>query len=331
VTAAPVTPAGGARLISSWQFRAVIVSALLAAIGYLAIGLWTGWRDVALAIGHAGVTGIGIALLLSLVNYGLRFLRWHAYLGAMGQRVPILASLRIYLAGFALTTTPGKVGELLRTALLVRWAVPVKKGIAAFFSERLSDLLAIVLMALLGLSYYRHGQALIAVCAAGLAVALIGLSSERLLAWFRHGIRGTGRVSVALRHVADTLIEASRCNRPMLLAFATVASIVAWAAEGYAFHLVLERMGEPLPVALAMSIYATAMLAGALSFMPGGLGGAEAVMVALLVWRGLDTGTAVAATLIIRLTTLWFAVVIGGVAVAGYAFQPRRPATQSST
>jgi uncharacterized protein (TIRG00374 family) len=88
-------------------------------------------------------------------------------------------------------------------------------------------------------------------------------------------------------------------------------------------------MGDPLPLALAMSIYATSMLAGALSFMPGGLGGAEAVMVALLVWQGMDTGTAVAATLIIRLTTLWFAVVIGGGAVASFAFRPRQPAQSS--
>jgi conserved hypothetical protein len=253
------------------------------------------------------------------------------YLGAMGQRVPAWANLRIYLAGFALTTTPGKVGELLRSALLLQWAVPLKKSVAAFFSERLSDLLAIVLLALLGLAYHPQGRAWIAIGAAGLAVALLVLSNQRLLAWFHRSVRGTGRISIALRQISETLIEASRCNTPALLGFATVSSVVAWGAEGLAFHIVLDRMGDPLPLALAVSIYATAMLAGALSFMPGGLGGAEAVMVALLVWQGMDTGTAVAATVIIRLTTLWFAVVIGGAAVAGHALKPRQPGGQSST
>ena len=331
MTAAPGSPADKARLISSWQFRAVIISALLAAFGYLAVGLWSGWQNVALAIRDTGITGIGVALALSLVNYGLRFCRWHMYLGAMGQRVPAWTSLRIYLAGFALTTTPGKVGELLRSALLVQWAVPLKKSVAAFFSERLSDLLAIVLLALLGLAYHPRGQAWIAVGAAGLAAALVVLSNQRLLGWFRRRVPGTNRASTALRHLTETLIEASRCNRPALLALATAASVVAWAAEGFAFHIVLDRMGDPIPLALAISIYAMAMLAGALSFMPGGLGGAEAVMVALLVWQGMDTGTAVAATLIIRLTTLWFAVVIGGAVVGSYAFRPRQPGGQSST
>ena len=53
------------------------------------------------------------------------------------------------------------------------------------------------------------------------------------------------------------------------------------------------------------------MLSGALSFLPGGLGGAEAAMIALLVAGGTVVGTAVLATLICRAVTLWFAVVLG--------------------
>jgi uncharacterized protein (TIRG00374 family) len=322
---APAGAAGNPLPISRWQYRAVVISALLAAFGYLAVGLWSGWHEVALAIRATGITGIGIALLLSLVNYGLRFVRWHLYLHAMEQHVPAVMSLRIYLAGFALTTTPGKVGELLRSALLLKWAVPFKKSLAAFLSERLSDLLAVVLLALLGFSHYPGGQAWTAIGAAGILVLLVLLSNPRLLEWFRDAMRGAGRLSKLLRHLCETLLEASRCNKPLLLAGATLLSVVAWGAEGLAFHLVLERMGESVPLALAVSIYATAMLAGALSFMPGGLGGAEAAMVALLVWQGLDPGAAVAATLIIRLTTLWFAVVIGGVAAAGLVLKRREP------
>jgi uncharacterized membrane protein YbhN (UPF0104 family) len=53
------------------------------------------------------------------------------------------------------------------------------------------------------------------------------------------------------------------------------------------------------------------MLAGAASMLPGGVGGVEAVMIALLI--GLDSSfeTAVVATAIIRFTTLWFAVGLG--------------------
>ena len=96
----------------------------------------------------------------------------------------------------------------------------------------------------------------------------------------------------------------------MLLA-ATLLSVVAWAAEALAFQWILQGLGLDSGFAFAAFVYAVAMLAGALSFMPGGLGGAEAAMVALLLWAGMPLPDAVAATVLIRLATLWFAVVLG--------------------
>jgi len=52
-------------------------------------------------------------------------------------------------------------------------------------------------------------------------------------------------------------------------------------------------------------------IAGALSFLPGGLGVTEGTMTLALVRWHLDRATAVAATLLTRLATLWFAVLLG--------------------
>lgn len=316
-------PHDGNPRISRWQYRVATLSVLLAALGYLAVGMYSGWHNLVRAVRDIGTAGICIALLLSLVNYGLRFVRWQMYLGAMGRRIPVLPSLRIYLAGFALTITPGKVGEIMRAALLVDWGVSFKKSVAALFCERLSDLLAIVLLALLGFAVLPGGRTLIVIGVAGLVSGSLVLSNPRLLGWLRRQIHGVGAISRGCRHLLEMLTEASRCNTPNLLAVATGISVVAWGAEALALYVLLDRTGESVPLVLAMSVYATAMLAGALSFLPGGLGGTEAVMVALLIWQGLDPVAAVAVTLIIRLTTLWFAVAIGGIVVAGYTLRSR--------
>jgi uncharacterized protein (TIRG00374 family) len=271
---------------------------------------------VASAFGKVGVLGIGVALSLSLVNYGLRFVRWQAYLKAMGHPVPWWPSLEIYLAGFALTTTPGKSGEAVRAVLLKRWGVPYPQGLAAFLSERLSDLLAVVLLTLFGLTLYPAAQPLIALGAAGVLAALMALSSQSLLERLHAGIRGTSRFASLLRHSVQMLLQARRCHAPVLLAGATGLSLAAWAAEAWAFYLIVRWMGLEVPLAFAVFVYALAMLAGALSFVPGGLGGAEAVMIGLLLWTGASGADAVAATLIIRLTTLWFAVGLGIVVLA---------------
>lgn len=317
MTQAPVTrEQGDPRLLSGWRFRAIVWSVLVAAAGYLGFTLWSGWHEVASAVAKVGFPGVGIVLSLSLVNYGLRFIRWQAYLRAMDHPVPWWPSLKIYIAGFALTTTPGKAGEALRGVLLSPWGMPYPKSLAAFLSERLSDLLAVVLLTLFGMSLFPAARPLIAVGAVGVALVFAALASHPLLEGLERRMTGTGRIPSLLRHVVQILLQARRCHAPRLLIVATGLGVLAWASEAWAFHLILQWMGLDVPLPFAVFVYAISMLAGALSFMPGGLGGSEAVMGVLLVWAGVGGAEAVAATVLIRLGTLWFAVLIGGVALA---------------
>lgn len=299
-------------VLSGWRYRAVMVSVVGSALGYLAFSLWGGWHAVADAVGEVGLLGIVIALCMSSLNYGLRFLRWQAYLKVLGHPVPWRPSLNIYLAGFALTTTPGKAGEALRGVLLKRWGVPYPQSFAAFISERLSDLFAVVLLTLFGLTLYPEATPMIVV---GLGLVLAGflvLSQRRLLAWLSQRLpTDAGRIWRLLRHVLQVLMHAQRCHRLGLMLGLTLLSVVAWSAEALAFDWILRWMGADIPLAFSVFVYALAMLAGAVSFMPGGLGGAEAVMVGLLVFKGMNTADAIAATVLIRIATLWFAVAIG--------------------
>lgn len=301
-------------LASDWRYRAVVASVVFSALAYLAFSLWGGWREVIDAAVRVGVGGIAAALAMSLVNYGLRFVRWQCYLNALGHRIPTGESLRIYLAGFALTTTPGKAGEMLRSVLLRRHDVPYRHGFAAFFSERLSDLLAIVVLALFGLAIYPAATALTAFGLVAVLGALVCIGQRRaLITLLRRMRRKAGRLARGSSHFLRMLLDAHRCHRPGILALATALSVVAWSAEALAFWWLLGWLGVDAGIEFAAFAYAIAMLSGALSFLPGGLGGTEAVMIGLLVWQGAPTPDAVAATVLIRLATLWFAVAIGAI------------------
>ena len=146
------------KILTEKHLRALIISVLFAVIGYFIFVLLSGWQDVLNAVTRIGLMGIVIALCLSLVNYGLRFSRWQMYLNTMGYNIPFSGNLKIYLSGFALTTTPGKAGEALRGVLLKPLGVPWKICFAALLSERLSDLLAIVLLTLFGLSVFPNAR-----------------------------------------------------------------------------------------------------------------------------------------------------------------------------
>jgi uncharacterized protein (TIRG00374 family) len=300
------------QVLSGWKLRTALYSVALAALGYLAVSLWAGGESVWSAMKRVGVGGLAVALGLSLVNYGLRVMRWQLYLRAMGHPVPWRPSLRIYVAGFALTTTPGKAGEMLRGVLLKPWGVPYPASFAAFFSERLSDLLAIVLLALVGLSTYPPARPLVVAGAALVVLGMILLTIASFAVWLEARLSGPSRLVRAAHHALAMLRQARRCHTLNLAIRTTALSLVAWFAEAWAFHLVLQLMGIDVSVTFAVFVYAASMLAGALSFMPGGLGSAEAVMVALLLWAGATAPDAAAATVLIRLATLWFAVCLGG-------------------
>jgi uncharacterized protein (TIRG00374 family) len=295
----------------------VIVSIVCSAFGYLVFALWGGWHEVTGAAAKVGLMGIAICLLMSSINYCARFLRWQGYLQVLGHPIPWRKSLQIYLAGFALTTTPGKAGEALRGVLLKPHGVPYSKSFAAFFSERLSDLFAIVVLTFFGLSVYPEAQSMIVIGIILVTAGIALFTQHRLLQQLEALIpQRHGKALGLARHLLRVFLEAHRCHRPGILLSATLLSLIGWGAEALAFYWILVWIGAELPLAFSTFVFALALLAGALSFMPGGLGGNEAVMVTLLIWKGVPVSDAIAATVLIRLATLWFAVGIGMVFLA---------------
>jgi len=106
---------------------------------------------------------------------------------------------------------------------------------------------------------------------------------------------------------------------PGPLVWGTGLGVLAWLCECLGFAIIVRGFpGAHVALGLATLIYAVTTVAGALSFLPGGLGVTEASMTLLLVssGSGIDQPTAVAATILTRLCTLWFAVLLGLVALA---------------
>ena len=297
--------------------RAVFWSVALAALGYLGLSLWAGWREVLAAVVEAGPALLLGLLLLSLVTYLLRFLRWGRYLALLDAPVPWRVNLDVYFAGFALTTSPGRLGEILRSVLLKAHGVPLPASVAAFFAERASDLLSVLLIAALGLWDYAPARPVVGLALAGVFLVLLLVQWTALVAAIdRWAAARTQKWARLIVHLCEVVLHFRRCFSVPALAMGLSLGGLACFAQGLGFWWLLGALGHPLPLTTALFIYAFAMLVGGLSFMPGGLGSSEAVMVALLVLNGFPEAVAVSATLICRLATLWFAVGLGAVFLA---------------
>lgn len=253
---------------------------------------------------------------LSLCNYFLRVLRWDVYLRAIAPAVPLRRQALYYIAGFAFTVTPGKLGEAVRGVYLRRHHVSYAQTAAVLLVERLLDLMVVALLALLWLSRDRHGAWFAAGFFAVVAVLAVLVSRPSAQTRLRAAAaRRGGRPARALEFLARSLADAASLLTLPRLAFGLVLGLLAWGAEGVGLYLLVQALDIPLGLVGSVGAYSLAVLAGAASFIPGGLGGAEAAMSLLLGLAGASAAAALTATVVCRLATLWFAVALGALAM----------------
>ena len=307
----------------AWSFQVLLVAGA-AFLLYLGLASWSDPAEVMAAARSFSPRAAAAAGALVLLGLALRAVRWQVYNRVLGLGIPAVPSVFAFVAGFAFTATPGKVGEVVKSFLLKRrFGVPVSSTAASLLVERVTDLLAILLLAVIGLALGGLGGGSLAlgpddgsvwVLVAGLlalALALAFLLHARLrraLLVALGRLPGLARLSRAL----PSLLDASRqLLTPVPLVVGLALAVAAWSCEALALGLVLDTLGAEVARAGAFFAFAAASLLGVLSMLPGGLGGFEATMVILLGRIAVAKPTAVAATLLFRLATLWLVSVLG--------------------
>jgi uncharacterized protein (TIRG00374 family) len=265
-----------------------------------------GWWAFAAAIG------------LSLANYVVRWLRWQLYLRDQRVEVPVGSSALVFGAGLSLAITPAKLGELIKSYLLRELhEIPATRTAPIVIAERVTDLVALLVLAVIGVATYGVSPVLVGVAVGLVAFGLVLLAWPRPARWLIDLVtypRFTRRFRQPLQDMYGGL--ASLC-RPTLLVMTTALAVPAWACECIGFALIVNAFpGADVPLGLAMTIYASTTIAGALSFLPGGLGVTESTMAILLVQSHVSEPAALDATLLARLATLWFGVLLGVVLLA---------------
>ncbi len=298
----------------------LVFSLVLAFAVIVVLTLYADAPRLVVALVHFRWAYLPLILGLTLFNYCWRYVKWQYYLKRLEVSVHWSKSLLIFVSGLSMAITPGKVGELLKSYLLKReTGAAISHTSPIIVAERLTDGIAMLVLAAAGLVLYRSGweilPALLVLGLAGilfvqnrrLVLALLDLS-ERLpvLPRFVHLIRAFYESTYALLRW-----------RPLLLAI--FIGLVSWSGECGALYFVFTGLGIAPGAALfikATFILAFASLVGSASGLPGGLGAAEGSVLGLtLLLVSTSAAQGAAATLLIRLCTLWFGLGLGVIAL----------------
>ncbi len=291
----------------------IIALSAVVLLGIIGLALANGWQQDWLYALRIGWPQFGALLALSVINYTLRGLRWHIFARRLGLQTGLTQNFRHYFGGFAMTVTPGKVGELVRMLWLRRetgW--PLERTAPLALLDRASDLAAMAILLGIAVALSATGvTGAVPVTLLALAAAYVSTRPNLLAGIASAAYKLVGRWSRFFARFRAAARSLGRFSSRPLMAFCTLLGALGWFAEGYAFYLLLGWMGADVSLSLAVAIFMFSTLAGGLTGAPGGLGGAEAAMVALLSLEGVPLDISLPATAVIRLTTLWFAIGIG--------------------
>lgn len=293
-----------------------LISIAFAGILYLAITIYIDFNLLIESFKKFDLLLLPVLLLLSLMNYFARFYKWDYYLNILKINISKKDSLLIFMSGLLMSVTPGKIGELLK-AYLVKTVNKTPASVTApiIFAERATDFLSLTILALFGAYIYDYGRNAALVITIIILIGIFILTNRKVfdslmivlskIKFIHKRIESIEQ----LYHSTYTLLKL----RPLLIAVGI--SVLSWGFECFGYYLVINNFINTIGISWSFFSYSFSTIVGAVSMLPGGLGVTEGSFLLMLTSKGLSASDAAATTFITRVVTLWFAVLVGIVAV----------------
>lgn len=258
-----------------------------------------------------------LILIIIPCSWLFLFLRWNLLLQNSKVSLPIKENLKIYFAGFALAITPAKFGELIKSHLMKKkFDVPHKTTSSLVVIERLYDLTGAVAVSFIGIWFIGIGGYIIIIFSIIVVFAFLAISSRRIFDFF---IRIIGKIKFVQKFV-QPLTESYEIirisSRGKIVFTATLCTVAYWLLESVGVYYVFLALGiNQIEYPTVIATYASSLILGAASFIPGGIGVAEGSLVGLLSYQGLEISEVFVLVILIRIFTLWYSVIVGLIAL----------------
>ncbi len=247
-----------------------------------------------------------------MAGWLIRATRFYYYLIITGVKLPFHYVVSVFLGSFALTGTPGKMGEAIKALFLKRdYNTPPSTVFGLLVVERLMDLLAILFLGSFSLVLFSDWFGVFITCVIITFTLGLVLTMENLY----RPVLGLFRKLPLIGWLADKALEILLAGKDLMTVktfiLGFLLSVIAWACESICMFIILFKMGLTVSPLQANFVYCFGQIVGALSMLPGGIGGAEASMAGLMTYLGVGYSKAVPAIMLLRVATLWFAILVG--------------------
>jgi uncharacterized protein (TIRG00374 family) len=294
-----------------------------------------GLRDVTQALSRADPRWLAAGCLSTVLCLALWGKAWQVVLRVAGIEVPYHRLVVTYFAAtFANYVTPlGQAGgePFIAYVLSRDTSASYEDSLASVVTADLLNLLPFFSFSAVGMSILLYQAQLPTVAkglAQGLLVMAVGVPALVGVGWrYRERVRSgvirvvepvsrvTSRISVesAARRIDDLFEAFDRIAQDRVALVEAIAfAYLGWVFFALPLYFAGQTLGVPVDFLLVLFIVPASTLAG-LTPSPGGLGGVEFALVALLVaLTPVGTAAALAVALVYRVMSYWFALLVGG-------------------
>jgi len=292
--------------------KKIIIGIVIAAAVYLGFSLYIDFDKLLEAFSLFDFRYFPLVLLLSFFNYLLRFERWHYYLKVLDIKIPRKISYSIFFGGLIMSITPGKVGELLKSYLIKEYnGTSIHKSAPVILVERLGDFVSLLMVAMVGAIYFEFGRNIVLITLIIFGAFLFGLSYRPFA---EPVIKYMSKLKL-LHKISEKILVAYENSykllRPVPLFSMLILASIAWGFEAFGLYVILKVFNTEATFFWSLFVYSFSTIIGGLLLVPGGIGPTEGSLTLLLVRTKIPLNISFVATFLIRVATLWFAILMG--------------------
>ena len=291
----------------------VAVSLVFSVIVFGVIAWLGGANKVAAIIASADLWLFGLAFVFVFFGYILRFIKWSYYLRTLKISVPLKKSFMVYMSLYSMNITPGKIGRVLAAYTLNRLTdVKFTNIIPIVTLDIFTDFLGVAIIAVVSAIYFNKLLIYVLIADIVLVLPFVFLLND----WFFNLLRKLMKKSRFLEMFSlygdEYFASQSKLNNYKVYGVSIALSVPAAVFNAFALVFSILALGGALHIAGSVFIFSTSQIFGMVSTLPGNIGVTDGALVALIGSSfGLGAAYSSAATIMTRIASLWFGVIVG--------------------
>ena len=295
-----------------------LILVLVAAIGIYAIFLFlSDFSIISEKISNFKINYLPLILLLVSVSWIPLIIKWHFLLKNSRINVPLTKSIAIFFSGSAFEITPGQIGILIKSQLLKTSSnISRTKTVPIVIVEKIYDLIGAILASVIGIIILGMESYLIIIAISVLATIFFFMYHRRSSELVFNQITKLKFFSKYVDNISEFYEVVKKSTNVKAATICILLALTYWfIISAAAYYTLIAFDVNLLDYLKVLAIYATSTLLGAISFIPGGIGITEGSIAGLFTLNGVDVSTALILSVMIRVLTLWYTVIVGFVSL----------------